>query len=162
MRHVQSGALGPEGTDVDPWDLGHPLSFVSLLAKWHENRTMSQAAGRIDGHLPISMPFPWYTLSFNCRDSCVLHWAINSTRAGRGLHHCQMPCAWDCAEYVVGARGVLRTAEMNGGIKYLECPTQHLKHNRNSSTRVATLALLIKINLLIFPTPCCALVRRGP
>lgn len=54
------------------------------------------------------------------------------------------------------------TAKMNGDIKYLACPTQCLKHNRNSITKIATLALLIKINLLIFPSPGCILVGWGP
>ena len=51
---------------------------------------------------------------------------------------------------------------MNGGIKYLVYPTQLLKYNRNSVTWVATLALLIKIYLPIFLSPCCALVGQGP
>lgn len=76
--------------------------------------------------------------------------------------HCHMPCAWDSAEYAVGAQEMWRTAKMNGGIKYLACPIQRLKHNRNSITKIATLARLIKIHLLIFPSPCCVLVGRGP
>lgn len=67
-----------------------------------------------------------------------------------------------CAEYVVGAQEMRWTAKMNGDIKYLACPTQCLKHNRNSITKIATLALLIKINLLIFPSPGCVLVGWGP
>lgn len=100
---------------------------------------MSQT-GRICGHLSVSRSY--HTLPFH--------------------GHCHMPCAWDCAEYVVGVQEVRWTAKMNGDIKYLACPTQRLKHNRNSITKIATLALLIKINLPIFPSPGCVLVGRGP
>ena len=55
-----------------------------------------------------------------------------------------------------------QAAEMNGAIKYLEYPTQLLKHNRNSVMWVATLVHLIKIYLLIFLSPCCAVVGQGP
>lgn len=53
-------------------------------------------------------------------------------------------------------------ADVNGDIKYLEWPMLCLKHHGNSVTGVATLALPIKISLLIFPSSCCALVGREP
>lgn len=71
---TKRGAQRPEGADTDLQD--------HLLTWRVEQRTgglcPTQAAERLDGHLPISishrtLPFPWHTPAFNCRDTCFLH-----------------------------------------------------------------------------------------
>lgn len=129
---------------------------------------MSQAAERPDGQLSISRPHhtppsPWHTHHFTVKTP------VSSTKpyAPGGLGRilvtpamCPVPgpvlrmwwelgkCCW--------------VADMNGDVEYLEWPTLCLKHHGNSVTRVATVALPIKISLLSFPSSCCALVGRGP